>query len=136
MSSRKLIYEVTVSVSSSRSFPAASKTPISKVETGLLNPLRLVGPSLYSLYHRFSRFQFLPVGWYKMNQTVIKESQSCLWDRVIWILYGFTFIFTHLADAFIQRNLQCIQVIHLLSVCVFPRNLTHDLCTANAMLYH
>ncbi len=42
----------------------------------------------------------------------------------------------HLADTFIQSDLQCIQVIHLLSVCVFPGNRTHNLCTANAMLYH
>ncbi len=34
----------------------------------------------------------------------------------------------HLADAFIQSDLQCIQVIHLLSVCVFPGNVnwTHN----------
>ncbi len=30
----------------------------------------------------------------------------------------FTFTFMHLADAFIQSDLQCIQAIHLLSVCV------------------
>ncbi len=42
----------------------------------------------------------------------------------------------HLADAFIQSDSQYIQVIHLLSVCVFPGNWTHDLCAANAMLYH
>ncbi len=29
-----------------------------------------------------------------------------------------------------------IQVIHLLSVCVFPGNWTHDICAANAMLHH
>ncbi len=29
-----------------------------------------------------------------------------------------TFTFMHLADAFIQSDLQCIQVIHFLSVCV------------------
>ncbi len=46
------------------------------------------------------------------------------------------FIFKHLADAFIQRDLQCIQAIHLLSVCVFSGNRTHNLCAANAMLYH
>ncbi len=96
MSSQKLIYEVTVSVSSYRSFAAASKTSISKVETGLLNPLRLVGPSLYSLYHSFNRFQFLPVGWYKMNQAVIKESQSCLWDRVICFLYCFVTVIQYI----------------------------------------
>ncbi len=32
------------------------------------------------------------------------------------------FTFVHLADAFIQSNLQCIQAIHFLSVCVFPGN--------------
>ncbi len=30
-----------------------------------------------------------------------------------------TFTFMHLADAFIQSDLQCIQAIHVLSVCVF-----------------
>ncbi len=34
----------------------------------------------------------------------------------------FTFTFMHLADAFIQSNLQYIQAIHFLSVCVFPGN--------------
>ncbi len=40
----------------------------------------------------------------------------------------------HLADAFIQSDLQYIQVKHFLSVCVFPGNRTHNLWTANAML--
>ncbi len=48
----------------------------------------------------------------------------------------FTFTFMHLADAFIQSDLQCIQAIHFLSVHVFPGNRTHNLCAANAMLYH
>ncbi len=49
----------------------------------------------------------------------------------------FTFTFMHLADAFIQSDLQCIQVIHFVSVlCVFPGNRTHNLCAANTMLYH
>ncbi len=42
----------------------------------------------------------------------------------------------HLADAFIQSDLQYIQVIHVLSVCVFSGNWTHNVCAANAMLYH
>ncbi len=46
------------------------------------------------------------------------------------------FTFMHLAEAFIQSALQCIQVIHLLSVCVFAGNWTHNLCAANVMLYH
>ncbi len=33
-----------------------------------------------------------------------------------------TFTFMHLADAFIQSNLQYIKAIHLLSVCVFSGN--------------
>ncbi len=41
------------------------------------------------------------------------------------------FTFMHLADAFIQSDLQCIQAIHFL--CVFPGNRTHNLWTANAM---
>ncbi len=37
---------------------------------------------------------------------------------------AFTFTFMHLADAFIQSDLQCIQaiIIVVLSVCVFPGN--------------
>ncbi len=53
----------------------------------------------------------------------------------------FTFTFMHLADAFIQSDLQ--YIIHgytffffFLSVCVFPGNWTHNLCADNAMLYH
>ncbi len=42
----------------------------------------------------------------------------------------------HLADAFIQSDLQCIQVIHVLSVCVSPGNRTYNLRAANTMLYH
>ncbi len=38
-----------------------------------------------------------------------------------------TFTFMHLADAFIQSDLQCIQTIDALSVCVFPGNWTHNL---------
>ncbi len=38
-----------------------------------------------------------------------------------------TFTFMHLADAFIQSDLQCIQVIHFLSVHVLPGNRTHNL---------
>ncbi len=40
------------------------------------------------------------------------------------VLADVTFTFMYLADAFIQSDLQLIQVIHLLSVCVFPGNVT------------
>ncbi len=50
--------------------------------------------------------------------------------------FSLTFTYMYLADAFIQSDLQCIQAIHFLSVHVFPGNRTHNLCVANAMLYH
>ncbi len=41
----------------------------------------------------------------------------------------------HLADAFIQSDLHCIQVSTFLSALAFPGNRTHDLGVAGAMLY-
>ncbi len=41
----------------------------------------------------------------------------------------------HLADAFIQSDLHCVQVSTFLSALAFPGNRTHDLGVANAMLY-
>ncbi len=55
--------------------------------------------------------------------------------QIIIILFTF-YIYAFVADAFIQSDLQCIQIIYLLSVYVFPWNWTLDLCAANAMLYH
>ncbi len=42
----------------------------------------------------------------------------------------------HLADAFIQSDLQLHSGYTFLSVYVFPGNQTHNLCAADAMLYH
>ncbi len=50
-----------------------------------------------------------------------------------------TFTFMHLADAFIQSDLHCIQVsfyIFFLSAFAFPGNRTHDLGVASTMLYY
>ncbi len=48
----------------------------------------------------------------------------------------FTFTFMHLADAFIQSDLQCIQAIHVFQyVCSLGIEPT-TFCAANAMLYH
>ncbi len=44
------------------------------------------------------------------------------------------FTIMHLADTFIQSDLQCIQAIHLYCQYEFPGNRTHNLCAANAML--
>ncbi len=63
--------------------------------------------------------------------TICTVSQL-FWNRVLY----FKCTFMHLADAFIQSDLQCIQAMYILSVSVFPGNWTHNLCTANAMLYH
>ncbi len=63
-----------------------------------------------------------------------KKTDFC--NNKAWFVFNHPFTFMHLADAFIQSDLQYIQVIHLLSVWVFPGNWTHDLCAANAMLYH
>ncbi len=52
----------------------------------------------------------------KWNRTLL-NSTSKTFNR-------FTFTFMHLADAFIQSDLQCIQAIHFF-VCVFPGNSTH-----------
>ncbi len=46
------------------------------------------------------------------------------------------YMFKHLADAFIQSDLQCIQAIHFLTVCVFPGIEPTTFCAAKAMLYH
>ncbi len=52
--------------------------------------------------------------------------------------HTFTFTFMHLADAFIQSDLQYVRsgYTFVLSVHVFPGNRTHNLCAANAMLNH
>ncbi len=42
----------------------------------------------------------------------------------------------HLADAFIQSDLHCIQVTVFTFYLAFPGNRTHDLGVASAMLYH
>ncbi len=64
------------------------------------------------------------------NNTVSKMIR----DFAVYFSDPFTFTFMHLADAFIQSDLQCIQAMHFLSVCVFPGNRIHNLYTANAML--
>ncbi len=54
------------------------------------------------------------------------------------LIFTFTFTFMHLADAFIQSDLHCIQVtvFYIWSALAFPGNRTHDLGVASAMLYH
>ncbi len=65
------------------------------------------------------------------KNVLIYVSRFCL----LMILIAFTFM--HLADAFIQSDLHCIQAIHFLfiSMCV-PWELNPRPFAANAMLYH
>ncbi len=56
-----------------------------------------------------------------------------------FFFFTFTFTFMHLADAFIQSDLHCIQVTvstFFLSALAFPGNRTHDLGVASAMLLY
>ncbi len=48
-----------------------------------------------------------------------KDVQLCKWIDLPNKAFTFTFTFMHLADAFIQSDLQCIQALHVvfLSVC-------------------
>ncbi len=74
------------------------------------------------------------VKWYFIfiHSTLLVTSQ---YFRPFRLFFIFTFTFMHLADAFIQSDLQYIQCIHLhMSVHVFPGNRTHNLCAASAML--
>ncbi len=87
----------------------------------------------------------------KLYCTVLEVSVGDSWNcsaHFYWRLFLFyfyffinkeplsTFTFMHLEDVFIQSDLRYIQAIHLLSVCVFPGNWTHNLLAANAMFYH
>ncbi len=71
--------------------------------------------------------------YWRANDTMQWYSSTMAWRRVnsqqIFIFkWTITFTFMHFTDAFIQSDLQCIQVIHyMLSLCVFPGNWTHNL---------
>ncbi len=62
-----------------------------------------------------------------VNVMTARHGQKCRYRNEFTCMY--------LADAFIQSDLQCIQVTHFLSVYVFPGNRTHNLlrCWRNAL---
>ncbi len=72
---------------------------------------------------------------------MIQISSGSLFQLLYLLLYPpsmnriYTFTFVHLADAFIQSDLHCIQVIHVLHVCYLGIEPT-TFYAANAMLYH
>ncbi len=70
------------------------------------------------------------ITWQSMGQSKVFRRRTKLlrvWNDMGVSDYIFIFIFMHLADAFIQSHLQCIPAIHVLSLCVFPGNRTHNL---------
>ncbi len=75
-------------------------------------------------------------GWDRQTDRFVIMSLICIWCFNFFYNEIEIYKFLHFADAFTQSDLQYMQVIHLLSECVFPGNWTHNLCTANAMLYH
>ncbi len=72
--------------------------------------------------------------WYPFFRVPRLTAKCWLVDRESSLAWD-TFTFMNLADAFIQSDLQSIQAIHLLSVCVFPVNWTHNLlhCKCSAL---
>ncbi len=81
-------------------------------------------------------FLFIKKSWKKchistktLSSTTVAKTDIyyIIYIAITWINCIFTFTFMHLADAFIQSDLQCIQAVHVLSVCVFPGNWTHNL---------
>ncbi len=75
--------------------------------------------------------------WRRIATNIIcKQTEE---SRINWISGKFKYIYIlHLADAFIQSDLQYIQVriFFFLSLCMLSGNLTHNLCAANVMLHH
>ncbi len=68
---------------------------------------------------------------------LVSSGQRITAPSCAWLLQRIsTFTFMHLADAFIQTTYGAFRLYIFLSVCVFPGNRTHNLCAANAMLYH
>ncbi len=75
-----------------------------------------------------------------MNLLYRYYNQQCFNGLMVSYMHDcvpFTFTFMHLADAFLQSDLHCIQVtvFTFLSTLAFPGNRTHDLGVASAMLY-
>ncbi len=81
--------------------------------------------------------------WGMLGSWVLTNDEAGIWGSYIaWRTWTWiTFTFMHLADAFIQSDLHCIQVtvyfiLFFLSALAFPGNRTHDLGIASAMLYY
>ncbi len=103
----------------------------------------------YFFYFYFLLFYFIRLAllyWLSLyrgkkiiNLLFHKRKKIIRFENNIGVSYIYIYItFMHLADAFIQSDLHCIQVtvFYILSALALPRNRTHDLGVASAMLYH
>ncbi len=79
--------------------------------------------SKLNFQHHYSSLQSVSHGPLEIILICWLERNICEFVSVFF----FTFTFMHLVDAFIQSDLQSIQAIHFISVCVFPGNRTHNL---------
>ncbi len=71
-----------------------------------------------------------------MFNTLHAESNTICPSEATICKHNFFYIFMHLADAFIQSDLYCIQALHFCQyVCSLGIEPT-TFCAANAMLYH
>ncbi len=84
---------------------------------------------MHLLYHSLHLWKLYPLTAADLKPKTPKNS--------VILRVSYIYAFMHLADAFIQSDLQCIQVTvsTFLSGLAFPGNRTHDLGVANAMLH-
>ncbi len=93
---------------------------------------RSVGLSLRVIYWDVNESTFCLRSWMAARQVSFSDSaSSCNSGSLSEMRHIYIYAFSR---RFYPKWL--IQVIHVLSVCVFPGNRTHNLCAANTMLYH
>ncbi len=82
-------------------------------------------------------FISIPYAMYVKHACDINIICTTMWSYIIcnYLTFTFTFTFMHLADAFIQSDLQLHSGYTISLVCVFPGNRTHNLllCRRNAL---
>ncbi len=77
---------------------------------------------------------FCHISWCLLLNQIVAQPVFSLVRSKWWYRIMTVFTFVHLADAFIQSELQCIQAICFLSVCVFSGIEPTTFCIANTML--
>ncbi len=94
----------------------AVRTLSSRVSPHVLNKWKYWFIIVHVLWSRFMKMLLQSASWCSERQRRVYSSSKQIICGTIRLI---TFTFMHLADAFIQRDLQCIQVIHFfVSICV------------------